>query len=255
MIAFAVAWRLWPHDLATALLAGAAMSIGPWALGEIDREAADQAEFGGAHMIQRAGRVASAAGLAAVAGALLAAGSSAAAAWAAPLAALPIAGLLPHLKSPALMRVIDAALLPVACALIMVRIDVIEHLNVWMIVVFMVLAGDGRWIGALLGALIMGGRSGLRTMRLVTGAMSCGPTMLAVTAVGVYSGLLPGAGVGLAPGAGAGPSPGAGAGGESIALALVLSAALIEVTTPARRAVVRRLVETEREIEEIGHDG
>src|SRR5204863_4549296 len=49
----------WDHSLAQALMTAAALAIGPWMLTPIDQEAADQAEIGGAYLIQTAGRIAS----------------------------------------------------------------------------------------------------------------------------------------------------------------------------------------------------
>ncbi|MCI0363450.1 MAG: hypothetical protein L0219_06175, partial [Phycisphaerales bacterium] len=54
--AASVWWKLSPIESAWA---AAAIAIGPWALNAIDREAADDAELGGAFLIQTAGRIAS----------------------------------------------------------------------------------------------------------------------------------------------------------------------------------------------------
>ena len=63
ILAFIAARWLWEQPIEIALLVGSALGIGPWALGVIDREAADQAEYGGAHMVHLAGRFATIIGL------------------------------------------------------------------------------------------------------------------------------------------------------------------------------------------------
>lgn len=232
-LAFACAWWIWPQPPGIALLAAAALAIGPWGLGPVDREAADRAEYGGAYMIQRAGRVASILALVAAAWAIHLTAGTSRMRWAIPLLALPAGWLLPSMRSSAIVHLLDDVLLPALAALVMIRIDVIGDANLWLIVAFMLLAGDGRWIAAYLGAMVMGGRTSLRTMRLVLGMMACGPTMLAVAAVGTHLHVLP----------------------ESFAMAIALAAALVEITTPARRSMARRLVQAEHEIDEIRKSG
>ena len=77
--------------------------------------------------------------------------------------------------------------------------------------------------------MILGGRKNLRTMRLVLGSMACGPTQLAIAAIAVHTSTVD----------------------QNIPLALLLGAVIIEVTTPARRAMSRRLAQTEAELEEM----
>jgi hypothetical protein len=97
-----------------------------------------------------------------------------------------------------------------------------------MLVVLALLADDGRWTGAWIGAMLPGGRPGLRSMRLVMPAMAAGPTQLAAAALALHAWLLP----------------------ERFALPLLAGVILIEVTAPARRGMADRLVEVEIEIEE-----
>jgi len=56
----------WKFDATPSLLAAAALAIGPAMISTDDQEAADQAEFGGARMIQKAGRFATFLALSAV---------------------------------------------------------------------------------------------------------------------------------------------------------------------------------------------
>ena len=92
----------------------------------------------------------------------------------------------------------------------------------------LLLSGDGRWLGAVIGAVILGGRRGLRTMRLVLGSMAAGPTQLAVTAIAVHTRLIE----------------------PSLALALLLGAVLVETTATTRRGVARKIVEAEEQLED-----
>lgn len=227
-LAFIAARWWWDLPFEESLLLGAALAIGPWALGPIDREAADDAEFGGARMIQNAGRVASIIALPILGWAFWRIESDKLI-WLAPMLAHPISWLLPKISGVNVKRMLEHILFPFLAALVMIRIDLILHARVGMIIVIMLLAGDGRWLGAYCGAMVPGGRRSLRTMRLILGVMSCGPTMLAVAGIGIATGTL----------------------GESPTLALALGAGLIEATTPMRRLMARRLTETEVEIEEI----
>ena len=92
------------------------------------------------------------------------------------------------------------------------RIDLFLHASLWPPLLLILLSGDGRWVGATIGALLPGGRPGLRTMRLVMPAMACGPTQIAFAALVLHEALLP----------------------EDLVLALVAGAVLVEATTPWR---------------------
>jgi hypothetical protein len=213
----------------TALVA-AAVAIGPWILTAIDREAADRAEFGGAWMIERAGRIASIIAIVvttwAVADALGAVGLI----WVAPLLAMPLGWLLPAPRG-SIRRIAAASLsiafVPMLAACAAMRIDLFEHASLWPMLFFILLSGDARWLAAFLGAMLPGARRSLRTMRLVLGSMACGPTQLALIALAAHLSLIPG----------------------TFAIALIAGAVVIEVTVPARRSMSRRLSETEQDLE------
>jgi hypothetical protein len=117
---------------------------------------------------------------------------------------------------------------PAAAAGVAVKVDLLSDFAFWPVLVITLLSGDGRWLGAFVGARILGGRRGLRTMRLVLGSMAAGPTQLAVTAVAVHTWL-------LAP---------------HFGLALLLGAVLLELMAPARHGMANRLIKTEEEIDE-----
>jgi hypothetical protein len=239
---FFLRW-LWDAGASEAALAAAAVAIGPWVLTTADRHAADQAELGGARMVQTAGRVATAITLLLALGAMWQAERPHGLLWGTPLLAAALSWLIPAPRAssvsgpaagqPGALRAVRGGLayvlVPAVAASAAVRVDPLEDFAIWPIVVILLLSGDGRWLGAVTGATILGGRRGLRTMRLVLGSMAAGPTQLAVTAVAVHTWM-------IAP---------------RFALALLLGAVLIEVTVPARRGMARRLIKTEQEIEEI----
>jgi hypothetical protein len=118
-------------------------------------------------------------------------------------------------------------LVPVLAGCVAIKIDLFAHVAVWPIVVILLLSGDARWFGAFLGAMVLGQRRSLRTMRLVLGTMACGPTQLAITALAIHTWSIPG----------------------EYAMALLLGAVLIETTVGARRSMARRLIQTEEEIQ------
>ena len=109
-------------------------------------------------------------------------------------------------------------------ALIAVRIELFDHFAIWPLIVILVVSDDGRWLGAFIGAMLLGRRKGLRTMRLVVGSMSAGLTQLAVTAVAAATWMIP----------------------HRLLMPLLLGSLLIEVTSRARRhfaAELRRMDE------------
>jgi len=120
-------------------------------------------------------------------------------------------------------------LIPALTAAVAIKINMYQHITLWALIVFVLLSGDGRWLGAYIGTMTLGGRRSLRSMRLVLGSMACGPTQLAVTAIALHVWLIP----------------------ETLGLALLAGAILIEITTPMRRRMAAELTEAEAEIEEL----
>jgi hypothetical protein len=218
--------RWWGLSAPESMIGAAALAIGPWALTEIDRRAADDAEIGGSWMVQTAGRIASLAAAALFIGAMAADRGWTGALIALPLLALPLGWWLPARLAVASAAAAEHLLRPLVAALAAVAVHLSESFAFWPAVILPLLSGDGRWCGALIGALLPGGRPVLRTMRLVLGSMAAGPTQLAVTALAVQFELLSG----------------------GIAVGLLLGAAVIEATAPARRAAALRLIEAERHI-------
>ncbi len=230
---FFMRWA-WDAGVHEAALAAAAVAIGPWALTAVDRLAADEAELGGARLVQTAGRIATVIALALAVGALWHARQERGLLWGASLAAVVLGWLIPA-PTMTLTRVraaLSHLVVPAVAASVAVKVDLLDDFAFWPCLVIPLLSGDGRWSGAFAGATILGGRRGLRTMRLVLGSMAAGPAQLAVTAVALHTWL-------LAPRYG---------------MALLLGATLVELMTPARRGMARRLIRTEEELAQEDED-
>ena len=151
-LAYVLLTKAWGMSGAEALLAAAVVAIGPAALTAVDRQSADDAEHGGAHMLQRAGRIAIMLGVHTMVAGL---------AWAdrrevflpmLVLFALPLGWLLPIAKTPAWIRAIrDSVALPGMAACAMIGVEPFLDARLWLTVVLVIVAGDGRWLGALAG--------------------------------------------------------------------------------------------------------
>lgn len=232
-MAFCALRWMWECSASQSALGAAAVAIGPWALTAIDRDAADQAELGGARMVETAGRMATCIAIALAWLAIWNQKGPLDSLWAAPLLAILVSWLIhpPKIGAARLVRaargLLQHVVVPAVAACVAVKVDVIDDFTFWPIAVFLLLSGDGRWLGAFTGAMVLGGRESLRTMRLVLGSMAAGPTQLAVTAVAIHTWSIP----------------------PQFAMALLFGAVLIEITTPARRGMARRLIDTEAEIE------
>ncbi|MHC5113264.1 MAG: hypothetical protein ACYTGP_02400 [Planctomycetota bacterium] len=210
------------HDTTEAVLAAAAVGIGPWMLTRTDTAVADRVEMRGALLVQAAGRVASVIAIAVAAWAFTRACGVVGLLAVAPLVALPLGWLVPEWGRERVWReVLLVAFVPSVAACCSLRVDPARDVAIWPILVFLVLSGDGRWLGAVVGAMLPGGRSGLGAMRLALGAMACGPTQLAIVAMAVHYRALPG----------------------SIAFALIAGAVAVEVGAPMRRWTARQLEE------------
>lgn len=229
--AFVVCRFLWELRIAESAMVAAALSIGPWILSAADRTSADDAEIGGARMVQTAGRIASMCAIGMAMTALLVRYGQRELWMAAPVLIMPLGWLLLGSSSRPIVTkrlpdMCERVLIPCLAACVMLGVDLLEHTRFWPIVVVLILSDDGRWLGAFVGALSLGGRKALRTMRLVMGSMSAGRTQLAVTAVGFWTGLL---------------SP-------QMALPLLLGAVLIEITAFWRRGLADRIIQLEHDL-------
>jgi hypothetical protein len=235
-IAFVAARAWFGWGAAEAALFAAALVVGPWALTITDRDAAASAEFGGERLIEAAGRIASVVAIALAAWAMWSVQGATGLMWAAVMLALP-AGWLLSRRLPTCAERSDAAkphagvvqgvMVPALAATLAIKIELFHHFALWPIAIALLLSGDGRWLGAFLGAALPGGRRMLRAMRLVLGSSACAPTQTAIAALAVHTGTV---------------SP-------SVAYALMLGAVLTETTVPLRRRFAARLAEAEAELD------
>ena len=217
---------LWDTPAAESALVAAAVAIGPWALTADDRAAADDAEAGGARTVQAAGRVATVLAVGVGAAALWSRAGAAGLLWSTGPAAVVVGWVLGAPTVPARLvgwvrGVLQVVVVPAVAAAVAVRLDLLDDFAFWPVLVFVLISGDGRWLGAFAGTQMLGGRRGLRTMRLIMGSMAAGPTQLALTAVAVCTWSI---------------EPG-------LALSLLLGAVFIEVTAPMRRRMAAQLGE------------
>ncbi|HRQ74784.1 MAG TPA: hypothetical protein PK098_02580 [Phycisphaerales bacterium] len=225
--------RAWfGFDETASLLASAAVMIGPWRLRTADRNEADRAEIGGARTVEAAGRFASVIAIATVSWAVWRNAGVEGFLIASPLMALLPGWILPFMLSRMLRTAAVWLFIPMLAALTTVKIELLIHFSLWPILAFAILSGDGRWFGAVVGAMLPGGRRLLRTMRLVLGSMACGPTQLTVAAIALHHGLIQ----------------------AELAYGLLCGAALIEVTAPLRRRAATEIIELEDEIDEMNRE-
>jgi hypothetical protein len=217
---------LWDTPAAESALVAAAVAIGPWALTAVDRAAADEAEAGGARTVQAAGRVATLLAVGVGAAALWSLHGTVGLLWSAAPAAVVVGWVLGAPTDRARLgscvrSAIQIAVIPTVAAAVAVRLDLLDDFAFWPVLVIVLLSGDGRWLGAFAGTQMLGGRRGLRTMRLIMGSMAAGPTQLALTAVAATTWSIE----------------------PDMALALLLGAVFIEVTAPMRRRMAAQLGE------------
>jgi len=193
-IAFLITFKLWDAAIASAAFIAAALAIGPAALRREEQIDADNAELNGAAMLHAAARVATLITVIGLAVALIVSGLSISWWSLAPLLALPAAWILASPLGSTLQRVgplIHHIAVPIITAITALNVDLFRDVSIWPLLVILLFSDDGRGIGAMLGAMLPGGRRALRGLRLALGTVAAGPTQLAVTAVGVHAGLIP----------------------------------------------------------------
>lgn len=214
-------WRGESLDDSAALWLLAALAVGPWWLDPIDRAAAEGAEHDGAALLVGAGLVAStiAAALALAALVQSMALLPALVVLATPLGlaarvvrrGTSVSGVPPRWLS----ELVDGWGIPALAALAAVRIEFIVDASWSALLVVPLLAGDARWLGAFIGAMLPGERRPQSAMRLVLPSTGCAPTTIAYTAAALWSDLL----------------------ARDLALGLLLGAAIAAATLPLRRRV------------------
>jgi hypothetical protein len=211
------------QSAAASALTAAAAAVGPYLLTDVDERAARGAELGGPALIEASGRVATCTALGAAAWGLWRGLGTAGLVAGAPLLMLLVRWFLPRGVSQAMIAVRSTLLLPGLAALVAVELDLARDFRVWPVLLLVLVSGDGRWLGALIGAALAGGRPWMRSMRLVMGMMACGPTQLALALVALHAGAVDG----------------------SLALAVLAGALVIEAGVPVRRAMARRVEDIE----------
>jgi len=216
------------YDTAPAVAAVACLAVGPAFMSRFDREAAEAAEAGGGRLLRAAARMATLVGVAGMTWALWVADVPASAFWpaASAMAIACVGWLVPPVGSNLARAAVERILAPALAALAAAKVELFIHFELWTIVLVVLLAGDGRWLGAYLGAMLVGARRSLRSMRLVLGALSADTAQIAFTVVGLFAGVI----------------------SESLAYALLFAALIMAISTNARKRIARQIEETEEEL-------
>ena len=69
--------------------------------------------------------------------------------------------MIPAAKGRVVRGALELVIIPTLAATVAVKIDLVEHFRLWLVVVFLLLSGDARWLGAFTGAAVLGGRRSL----------------------------------------------------------------------------------------------
>lgn len=199
-------------ELPAVLALGACIGAGPWTLATWEKRAADKTEVNGALLMLRCGRVAwLVAGTIAVCAAWQVRGAMALL-WMLPILLLPFLWLVPAKRFLWLQLFVDYVAIPSVMATALVRINPLEELQFWPILLVILFCADARWLGGIVGLGILGGRTKGDAMRLSIPLVDAGVSQLCM------AGLLIGVGVLPAP----------------FALAALIGAIFLEFTAPIR---------------------
>jgi len=203
----------WETNIAQSIAIGACLGAGPWTFTRWEQEAANDSEVGGAALMIRCGWVAwIIASIAAFYSAWTVQGSMSLV-WLLPLLFLPICWAMPKRNVLWLRWFTDYAAIPSIAATAMVLIHPLESLSFWPIVLVVLISSDGRWLGGMIGLLILGGRTSVNAMRISMPLVDAGASQLCMAAmlfgVGVMS--------------------------QELTLAAIFGAIFIELTAPTRR--------------------
>ncbi len=220
---------LWGDDLAGpgTILAMAGAGVGAWRPTATDIAAANAIEIGATRLVERAASFARAgAGIVLVVVAMRSKLATADASLMIFCGAMALLGTV--IRPRDWGHVPTRIIIPILAGLAAARVEWLIDISFWPVVVFAVVSGDGRWIGAVLGTMVQGGRKPIRAMGMLLGIMAAGPTQLAVSAIGLSCELI---------------SP-------SIGSAMILGALLVDITEPARRMMAGRLAMIETQLDE-----
>ena len=203
----------WETDIASSIAIGACLGAGPWTFTRWEQQAADDSEVGGAALMIRCGWVSwIIASIAAFYSAWTVQGAMSLV-WLLPLLLLPVCWLIPKRSMPWLQWFTDYAAIPSIAATAMVLIHPLDALSVWPIVLVVLISSDGRWLGGMIGLLILGGRTSVNAMRITMPLVDAGPSQLCMATMLFGVGVL----------------------SAELTLAAILGAIFIELTAPTRR--------------------
>jgi hypothetical protein len=107
----------------------------------------------------------------------------------------------------------DHAAIPSIVATALVLIDPFEAMTFWPVLLVLLISSDGRWLGGMIGLLILGGRSGVSAMRTTMPLVDAGASQLCMAAMLFGVGVL----------------------NAELTLAAIIGAIFIELTAPTRR--------------------
>tara|TARA_B100000959_G_scaffold284721_1_gene357143 strand:- start:850 stop:2037 length:1188 start_codon:yes stop_codon:yes gene_type:complete len=204
---------LWATGIASSLAMGACLAAGPWTFSRWEQKAADDSEDGGASLMLRCGYVSwTVASIAAFYSAWTVQGAMSLV-WLLPLLLLPMYWLLPKRDSHWLQWFADYAAIPSIAATAMVLIHPIGSLSFLPILLVVLISSDGRWLGGMVGLLILGGRTSANAMRITMPLVDAGASQLCMAAMLFGVGVL----------------------SEELTLAAISGAIFIELTAPTRR--------------------
>lgn len=195
-LALLLSMWLWQYAAGEAALIAGAVMIGPWALTRVDYLAAEHQQRGAASLLVLTGRFATVAALIVISWGLWTLRQHTGMLWLWPLAATVLSWALPAARPSKLTRaarfVTQYIAIPTLAASVAVKIELFQHFAIWPLLVILILSGDGRWLGAVIGLMLLGKHNGTQAMKIGLGAMASGPTQLAVLAIAAHGWLLDG---------------------------------------------------------------
>ena len=203
----------WGTSFAGSLAIGACLGAGPWTFTRWEQKVANDSEGGGASLMLRCGYVA---WIVASIGAIFSAWTVQGAmslVWLLPLLFLPLYWILPNKNFSWLTWFVDNAAIPSIGATAMVLIHPLDALSIWPIVLVALLSSDGRWLGGMVGLLILGGRKSVDAMRITLPLVDAGVSQLCMAALLFGVGIL----------------------NEELAFAVIIGAIFIELTAKTRQ--------------------
>lgn len=223
-----LAWSGAPAFGPATLAAAAALAVGPGRLAASDRAASERVEPGGAALVARAGHAASLAALLLLAAAVVRDGGAAWWVWLMVAGALLLGWRTPARAARVLRGAAAWVAAPALVAFAASRVEIFLEIRLLPLLALVLLAGDGRWLGAFVGSALQKERRSLRSARLVLPMMAAAPMQAAITAVAAFYMLMD----------------------PWMVAALVAGVAVVEATAPMRRGAADRLAELERELPE-----